>query len=95
MRPTPKKEKKRMNERKKKNVKQKEKKRIKERKNKRKTYWVSQKKLSFDIFSNIKTTSIVDFFCNRNYRQGSISEQILNTFGQCQNCQIQTFEQPP
>ena len=27
------------------------------------------------------------FFSDKNYRQGTISEQILKTFGQCQNCQ--------
>ena len=27
------------------------------------------------------------FFCNRNYKQNTISEQVLKTFGQCQNCQ--------
>ena len=34
------------------------------------------------------------FFCNRNNRPKTISEQILKTFGQCQNCQYQTFKQP-
>jgi len=27
-------------------------------------------------------------FCSENYRQRTISEQILETFGQCQNCKI-------
>ena len=34
------------------------------------------------------------FFCIRNYRQSTIFQQILKTFGQCQNCQYSTFEWP-
>ena len=35
------------------------------------------KKLSFGIFSNIKTTQDENFFNSRNYIQSAISEQVL------------------
>ena len=37
--------------------------------------------------AGLNCTYIGDFFCNRNNRQGTIFEQILKTFGQCQNYQ--------
>ena len=57
-------------------------------------YRVSQKKVSFAIFSSIHTTYTGNFFCNRNNRQSTIFEQNLETFGQCQNCQNLTFKWP-
>ena len=32
--------------------------------------------------------------CNENYRQNTIFEQNLKTFGECQNCQNLTFKWP-
>ena len=58
----------------------------------RRLYWVSQKKLSFDNFQHYRDYLEWRFFCNENKRQRTISEQILKTFGQCQNCQNLTFK---
>ena len=55
-------------------------------------YLVSQKKLSFDNFQHYQDYLEWRFFCYENKRQRTISEQILKTFGQCQNCQNLTFE---
>ena len=50
------------------------------------------KKLSFDNFQHYRDYLEWRFFCYENKRQRAISEQILKTFGQCQNCQNLTFK---
>ena len=54
--------------------------------------WGVQKKVSRGNFRHDPDYLQWIFFCNRNYRQNTISQQILETFGQCQNCQYQTFK---
>ena len=49
------------------------------------------KKLSFDNFQHYQDYIEWKFFYDENKRQRTISEQIMKTFGQCQNL---TFEYP-
>ena len=54
--------------------------------------WTIKKcRIAFSASSRLPTK---EFFCNGNYRQNTIFEQNLKTFGQCQNFQNQTFKWP-
>ena len=54
-------------------------------------YWVSTKKVSQGNFQHYQDYLQWIFFCKKNYRQSTISEQILETFGQYQNCYIKQY----
>ena len=53
---------------------------------------MSTKKVSWGNFQHYRDYLQWIFFCHKNYSQSTISEQILETLGQCQNCQNQTFK---
>ena len=50
------------------------------------------KKLSFDYFQYFGDYLEWKFFCNENKKQRTKSEQIMKTFGRCQNFQNLTFK---
>ena len=52
------------------------------------------KKFQFVFWASSRMPRIKFFFCNTNYRQSTISEQVLKVFGQGQNCQNSTFKWP-
>ena len=53
---------------------------------------MSTKRVSWGNFQYYRDYLQWISFCNKNYRQSTISEQILETFGQSQNCQNKTFK---
>ena len=55
-------------------------------------YWVIQKKLFTWRFKHNQDYLGWYNFCNREYWQSTISMQVLNIFGDGQNCQNQTFK---
>ena len=57
-------------------------------------YRADNKKVNNRQFKHHRDYLEKKFFSNINNRQSTIFEQILKTFGQCQNCLYWTFKQP-